>query len=387
MDGMGWMDPQKWADSRKIDTFLEYAAQVREKADVFVLIGVGGSNQAARAVIEALRPEGGPRILYAGNNLSAIEMNRILCEIEGKSVYLNVIAKNFETLEPGAAFRILRAELKKRYGDAYRERIFATGTAGSSLEALCREKGYRFLEFPEDVGGRYSALTSVGLFPMAAAGVDIRELVRGALDLRKELERNQKEDHPVRAYAAMRNELYRRGYRIELLAYFEPSLYWFSRWWIQLFAESEGKEERGIYPASFQCTEDLHSTGQFVQEGTPIIFETFLEIGDTGSSLVIAEDEEADGFAYLAGRDLDEVNRLAAKAVKEAHEKRNPCLEIRMEKLDAYWFGRMFYFFEYACFLSARLLNVDPFDQPGVEKYKKILFAALREEKGGKEKI
>ena len=183
MDGMGWMDPQKWADSRKIDTFLEYAAQVREKADVFVLIGVGGSNQAARAVIEALRPEGGPRILYAGNNLSAIEMNRILHEIEGKSVYLNVIAKNFETLEPGAAFRILRAELKKRYGDAYRERIFATGTAGSSLEALCREKGYRFLEFPEDVGGRYSALTSVGLFPMAAAGVNIRELVRGALDL------------------------------------------------------------------------------------------------------------------------------------------------------------------------------------------------------------
>lgn len=382
-ESKGWMNPQKWTDLASMEKINQYAEEIRRKADVFVLIGVGGSNQAARAAIEGLKPEGGPEILYTGNSLSAVEMNRLLKKLQGKSFYLNIVAKNFETLEPGAAFRILRVELKKRYGEDYAERIFATGTAGGHLEKLCREKNWRFLEFPEDVGGRYSAITSVGLFPMAVAGVDVGALVSGALDEYREIQNDTR--HPVYAYAEKRNELYHKGYRIELLTYFEPALFRFSRWWIQLFAESEGKDNRGIYPASFQCTEDLHSTGQFVQEGTPIIFETFLEIEDTQNSFIIREDEESDGFAYLSGCDLDEINRQAQEAVRKVHEKRNPCLIVRMGKLDAYWFGRMFYFFEYACFLSAQKLGVNPFNQPGVEEYKKVLYGTLRNRRKEKE--
>lgn len=384
-ESKGWMNPQKWTDLANMEKIRQYASEIREKADIFVLIGVGGSNQAARAVIEGLRPEGGPEILYTGNNLSAVEMNRLLGKLQGKSFYLNVVAKNFETLEPGTAFRILRIELKKRYGAEYTEHIFATGTAGGPLERLCHEKNWRFLEFPEDVGGRYSAITSVGLFPMAVAGVDVWALVNGALDEYREIQNDREIRHPVYAYAEKRNELYQKGYRIELLTYFEPALFRFSRWWIQLFAESEGKDEKGIYPASFQCTEDLHSTGQFVQQGTPIIFETFLEIEDTRNSLMIGEEEDDDGFAYLAHYDLDEINRRAQEAVRKAHEKRNPCLTVRMGKLDAYWFGRLFYFFEYACFLSAQKLGVNPFNQPGVEEYKKVLYSTLRNRMNEKE--
>lgn len=376
-ESAGWVYPEKWASSELLEILNEYAKEVREKADIFVLIGVGGSNQAARAVIEGLALEGGPQILYAGNQLSALEMERLFKKLEGKSVYINIIAKNFETLEPGVAFRILRTWMKKEYGETYAERIFATGTKGSSLEQLCMEKGYRFLEFPEDIGGRYSAISSVGLFPMAVAGVDIRELVQGAIDVQKEIEADTEESHPVYAYAKRRCQLYQEGCRIELLTYFEPSLQRFSRWWIQLFAESEGKEDKGLYPAAFQCTEDLHSVGQFVQDGTPIIFETFLDVQESAASVVVEKDDEKDGFDYLAGKDLNEINRMAQEAVWKAHEARNTCLRIPMGELNAYWFGRMFYFFEYACFLSAEELGVNPFDQPGVEDYKKLLFRTL----------
>lgn len=236
---------------------------------------------------------------------------------------------------------------------------------------------YRFLEFPDDIGGRYSAVSSVGLLPMAVAGIDIEEVVRGAEDVREEIRKDETQEHPVYAYARERCELYRKGYRIELLTYFEPAFQKFSRWWIQLFAESEGKQDLGLYPAAFQCTEDLHSVGQFVQDGTPLIFETFLEVENAGGSVLIESDSEADGFDYLNGKNLADVNRMAQEAVRAAHEKRNPCLTIQIQELNAYWFGRLFYFFEYACFLSACELGVNPFDQPGVEDYKRLLFQAL----------
>lgn len=379
-ENMGWLRPEKWADENMVADICRLAEMVRKDADVFVLVGVGGSNQAARSVIEALKPDGGPEILYAGNNLSAKAMEKVLKQLSGKSVYINVIAKNFETLEPGVSFRILRSWMKEAYGEDYRKRIIATGTKNSALEKLCREQGYYFLEFPDDIGGRYSAITSVGLFPMAAAGIQIEELVQGAKDEAEMILHDKDQKHLAYQYADRRFWLYQQGYRIELLVFFEPDLQWFSKWWVQLFAESEGKQERGIYPVSFSGTEDLHATGQFVQEGTKLIAETFLEIEESAASVLVRADGAEDGFSYLDGKDLAEINRIAENAVRKAHKTRNPCFTIRIPRLDAYWFGRLFYFFEYACFVSAEHLGVNPFDQPGVEAYKMLMFKALGRE-------
>lgn len=377
----GWVQPEKWADEKAVEELQALAKRVRREADVFLLVGVGGSNQAARSVIEALKPEGGPRILYTGNTLSARSMDKIFRQIQGKSVYINVIAKNFETLEPGLTFRVLRAWMREAYGEDYRKRIIGTGTKGSAFEKLCQEEGYEFLLFPDDIGGRYSAISSVGLFPMAVAGIRIDELVKGALDEAEEILGDSEKKHLVHQYAKERFRRYQEGYRIELLAFFEPDLQWFSKWWVQLFAESEGKQDKGMYPVAFSCTEDLHATGQFVQEGTKLIAETFLSIEEAGASVTIRPDTIKDGFSYLDGKDLARINQAAEEAVRQAHGTRNPCFTIKIPRLDAYWFGRMFYFFEYACYLSAELLEVNPFDQPGVEAYKKLMFQALGKEK------
>lgn len=378
---IGWVNPTKWADKSTVAEIMDLAEEVRKNADIFVLVGVGGSNQAARSVIEALKPDGGPEILYAGNSLSARAMERTLKRLEGKSVYINVIAKNFETLEPGVAFRILRNWMKEAYGEGYQKRVIATGTKGSAFEMLCQEQGYRFLLFPDDIGGRYSAVTSVGLFPMAVAGISIEELVRGALYEAEEISADTEKTHLVYQYAKERFRLYQEGYRIELLVSFEPELQWFSKWWVQLFAESEGKQDKGMYPVAFSCSEDLHATGQFVQEGSRMIAETFLAVEDCSASVPVKPDTLQDGFSYLDGKDLAAINQTAQKAVKQAHEMRNPCFTIQIPKLDAFWFGKLFYFFEYACYLSADMLGVNPFDQPGVEAYKKLMFRALGKEK------
>ena len=373
-DSLGWLDTDQWAGEETLVRLEALAEEIRAKADVFVLIGVGGSNNAARSVIEALRTDDGVEILYAGNTLSPHEMNRMLRRLEGKSVYLDCIAKNFETLEPGAAFRVLRQYMDRVYGEKAAERIIATGTPGSTLERLCEDNGYTFLTFPTDIGGRYTAMSNVGLLPMAVAGVDIRALVRGAHEMQLFLRTQEYEENTAYRYACLR---WQEGYRIEMLSCFEPQFRYFYKWWIQLFAESEGKEKKGIFPVSGEFSEELHSVGQFIQDGTELLFETFLTVREQQDSLVVAPDERADYFDYLDGKDFWEMNRAAQRAAMAAHGKKLPCLTLESERIDAYHFGQLFYFFQFACYVSCRIMGVNPFDQPGVEAYKKRMFEAL----------
>lgn len=373
---LGWHDLNAWASDDHICQFLAAAEKIRQEAEVLVLIGVGGSNNAARAVIEALRLSG-PEVIYAGTSTSAHTICQALGKCDGKSVYVLNIAKNFETLEPGAAFRVFRDYLQRRYGPGYGQRILALGTPGSSLENLCRENGFGFLPFATDIGGRFTALSSVGLIPMAAAGIDIREVLQGAADMRQQLLATAGKENPALCYASARNLLYDRGYRIEMLASFQPQLRWFYKWWIQLFAESEGKEGKGIYPTAAEYSEDLHSVGQYVQDGSRILFETFLQVDSTKQSYILPSSDIPDGFDYLTGKDFTEVNRAACRATLDAHSCQIPCMEITLDALDAYHFGQLFYFFEFSCYLSGRILGINPFDQPGVEAYKQLMFSAL----------
>lgn len=379
-DSQGWLDTEEWAGEEKVKKLEKLAAKIRQNADVFVLIGVGGSNNAARAVIKALQKAGTPDIVYAGNTLSPHALNKMLKKLAGKSIYVNCIAKNFETLEPGASFRILRKYLQERYGSKASERIIATGTAGSSLERLCTAEGYTFLEFPDNIGGRYTAISNVGLLPMAVAGIDIRELVQGAGDMQKELHAKKAEENAAFQYACLRNLFYRNGYKVEMLSSFEPQFRYFYKWWIQLFAESEGKDDKGIFPVAGEYSEELHSVGQFLQEGSPFIFETFLDVQEHQDSLVIEADGIQDYFDYLDGKDLWDVNKEAYRATVSAHSKKMPCLTLEIGALDAYHFGQLFYFFQFACYLSCKLMGVNAFNQPGVEAYKKEMFKALGKE-------
>ncbi|HBA70388.1 MAG TPA: glucose-6-phosphate isomerase [Lachnospiraceae bacterium] len=379
-DSQGWLDTEEWAGEEKVKKLEKLAAKIRQNADVFVLIGVGGSNNAARAVIKALQKAGTPDIVYAGNTLSPHALNKMLKKLAGKSIYVNCIAKNFETLEPGASFRILRKYLQERYGSKASERIIATGTAGSSLERLCTAEGYTFLEFPDNIGGRYTAISNVGLLPMAVAGIDIRELVQGAGDMQKELHAKKAEENAAFQYACLRNLFYRNGYKVEMLSSFEPQFRYFYKWWIQLFAESEGKDDKGIFPVAGEYSEELHSVGQFLQEGSPFIFETFLDVQEHQDSLLIEADGIQDYFDYLDGKDFWDVNKEAYKATVSAHSRRMPCLTLEIGALDAYHFGQLFYFFQFACYLSCKLMGVNAFNQPGVEAYKKEMFKALGKE-------
>lgn len=376
-DNLGWLEVDQWAGAEKLMKLEAYAAKVKKDGEVLVVIGIGGSNQAARAVIEALVSGGPVKILYAGNNVSPDSMKQVLEQLEGKSVYLNVIAKNFETLEPGAAFRILRQYMKQRYGAQASERIFATGTRGSWLDELCGIHGYTFLDFPDNIGGRYSSVCDVGLFPMAVAGLDIQSVAEGARQMEQYLRSAGREENPAFRYAAVRSLLYQKGYRMEMLASFEPQLHYFNSWWTQLFAESEGKEGKGLYPVSARYSEDLHSIGQFVQEGTPVLFETFLQVESQRASIVIKPDQVDDRFDYLDGKDLWEISKCTFAATLKAHSSRLPCSVIKIYQLNEYSFGQLFYFFEFACYLSGSMLGINPFDQPGVENYKGYMFEAL----------
>lgn len=378
MDSLGWLDSQEWAGEEAINNIIEKAEKVRKDGDIFVLIGVGGSNNSARAVIKALQKDGKPKVLYAGNNISPHYMNELLRELEGKSVYINVIAKNFETLEPGIGFRVLRSYLEKTYGESGKDRIFVTGTKDSHLHQLAKEHGYEFLVFPDNIGGRYSAICDVGLFPMAVAGIDIKSLVQGAKDMRGCLLSEDYSNNIALKYATYRNMLLQNGYNIEMLAFFEPQLEYFSKWWIQLFAESEGKENKGIFPVSSNYSEDLHSLGQYVQDGQNIIFETFIDVQEQNSSLILHKDHVDDKFDYLNEKDFWDINKAAFEATIGAHSDSGiPCIKITLPALDEYNFGQMFYLFEFSCYLSACILGINPFDQPGVENYKKYMFDRL----------
>lgn len=376
---LGWHCVEEWAGEERLTDYCALADKVCRDADAMVVIGIGGSNQGARAVIDALaRRAARPEIIWVGNTISPHSMLNVLEKLkQKKSVYINVIAKNFETLEPGIGFRVLRQYLRQTYGPGWEKRVIATGTQGSHLEQLCIRHGFHFLPFPEDIGGRFTVLSPVGLFPMAVAGVDIRELGHGALDMERALKTDCSENNPALVYARARNSLYATGRRIEMLAFFEPRLFRFSKWWVQLFGESEGKDGKGLYPVAASYSEDLHSIGQFVQEGTPCLFETFLNIRRQDVSLPLCPDYLEDGFDYLDGVDMDAVNRAAFQATLEAHSSVFPCVELTVDQLDEYAFGQMFYFFQFACYLSGLLLGVNPFDQPGVEDYKKRMFQKL----------
>lgn len=355
------------------------AAEIRSDADVFVVVGVGGSNQAARATIEALRRKEYPRVMYAGNSLSGPYLRRLLDELEGMSVYIDVIAKNFETLEPGSHYRVLRSFMERRYGpDEMARRVTLTGTRGSRLEAIARERGHLFLEFPRAIGGRYSAFSPVALLPMAAAGLDIREYLRGGTDMEGELALAGEGSIAVR-YAALRNLLYKRGFLVETLAAFEPRLGYFERWWWQLFGESEGKDSMGVFPSFALYSEDLHSIGQYMQSGQRILMETFLSVSEPGASVVVEPDPALDDrFGYLDGKDFNEINRAAEEATIQAHHEGGvPCTKVSIGRVDEYHFGQLFYFFMLACSVSGKLLGVDPFDQEGVERYKRSMFSSL----------
>lgn len=376
-DSTGWMSVADRCTDGWLRPIEARASFIRDQADVLVLVGVGGSNNAARAVIEALPQSCDRKILYAGNNMSAWEMNRVLEQMEGKRVHINVIAKNFETMEPGIAFRRLRCFLSTAYGADAPAHVTVTGTEGSHLHRLCREQGYGFLPFPGDIGGRFTAISEVGLLPMAVAGLDIRQLIRGAAEEETRLFAEGPEENRALRYALDRFLMYQDGRRVELLAFFEPRLRWFAKWWAQLFGESEGKQDRGLYPTSVSYTEDLHSVGQFIQEGTPVLAETFLRLPADEEKCLLPPDAVDDRFGYLDDRDFAQINEAAYCATVTAHSQRLPCVELSLEHLDEKTFGAMFYFFEFACYCSALLLEVNPFDQPGVEAYKRHMFQML----------
>lgn len=379
-DSLGWLHVDEWAGQAELEELEELAKEIREKADAFVLIGIGGSNNAARSVIEAIASDGATKVLYAGNTLSANEQNRLLRELEGKELYINCVAKNFETLEPGACFRLLRQYLVRRYGgEGGAGRIMCTGTPGSQLEALCKREGYVFKPFPPNIGGRYTALSNVHLLPMAVAGVDIRAMVRGAAEMENLLMAQPAEENIALRYAVLRNLYNQKGYQAEMLSTFEPRLSFFLKWWEQLFAESEGKDGKGLLPVTGEFSEQLHSLGQFVQDGTHLMFETFLDVKNPGQndSVIIGGTDVEDGFGYLDGKDFWEVNKASFTATRRAHGQVLPCLTLELDVLDAYHYGQLFYFYSFMCYLSGSLLGVNPFDQPGVEAYKRWMFDAL----------
>lgn len=372
----GWFHCAEAA--QQLDLIKEKAAEIRENAEVFVLVGVGGSNQAARALIEAVKKPGGPAIVYAGNTLSAHGVAEVLKAIEGKSVYIDVIAKNFETLEPGSHYRVLRAAMAKRYSkEEMAKRVILTGTVGSRLEEIAKENGCTFLHFPRRVGGRYSAFTPVALLPLAVAGLDVDAYLAGGLAMEEELAKT--EGGLAAEYAAVRYALYRRGFQVEMLTAFEPRLFWAEQWWKQLFGESEGKEHKGIFPASAIFSTDLHSLGQYIQQGERSLFETVVTFAQPKRDLVIeATADNEDGLNFLAGKHMSEVNRKAFEGTVLAHTDGGvPNILLDVDKMDEYNLGWLIYFLEKACGISGYVLGVNPFDQPGVESYKLNMFALM----------
>lgn len=377
---LGWFSVDKWTTPELVDKMERKAKEIQEKADVFVLVGVGGSNNGSRSLIKAFAKQSKVEIMYAGNNLSSNYICSLLEELKDKSVYINVIAKNFETLEPGLTFRILRRFMHEQYGADIADRIIVTGTAGSQLNQLADQNSYLFLPFPDDIGGRFSVLSPVGLFPVAVAGIDINQIILGAREMQHMLKITPFKENAAVTHAVIRHLLERRGFSMEFLSSFEPNLEFFSKWWIQLFAESEGKNHSGLYPVACSFSEDLHSVGQYIQSGKRNLAEVFLHVEDATQDYTVCVDNKiADGFDYLNNMSVKEINDIAFRATVKAHTEGGvPCSIIMMPKLTPYYFGQLFYFFQFACYISGMLNGVNPFDQPGVEAYKTEMFRGLK---------
>lgn len=378
---LGWRRILAQPDDALLNRIDTLAAEIRKDADVFIVCGIGGSYLGARAVIEALGPffgSNGPEIIYAGHHMSGRYLNELVRHLEGKRVWLNVISKSGTTMETALAFRVLRQWMDRTYGEkAATGRIIATTSeSGGALNRVIEAKGYRKFVLPDDVGGRFSVLTPVGLLPIAVAGIDVRELFYGGVAAYREAEAGGGD---VSAYAAARLALYGQGRKIDVLATFEPNLNAFGGWMQQLFGESEGKDGKGLYPAVHGYSTDLHSLGQMVQDGERNLIETFLAVDEDRDALVLqAEETDFDGLNYLAGRTMHHVNAIALQGTREAHAAGGvPVLTIRIGRLDASSMGGLIYFFELATALYGYALGVNPFDQPGVEDYKKAMYRLL----------
>lgn len=387
----GWLDWPKSYDKDEFKRILETAQKIQEHSDVFLVIGIGGSYLGARATIEALQhtyynilpkeKRKTPQILFVGNNISSTYMSDTLDLLENKDFSINVISKSGTTTEPAIAFRIFKDLLEKKYGkEGTKSRIFATTDAKKgALKTLADKEGYETFVVPDDIGGRYSALTAVGLLPIAVSGLNVEALMEGANKAMEDYSLPSLMNNECYQYAAIRNLLYNKGKTIELLVNYEPSLTFFSEWWKQLFGESEGKDGKGIFPASVNFTTDLHSLGQYIQDGRRELFETVIHVEKPKKDLTIPFDkEDLDQLNYLADKSIHYVNEKAMEGTIQAHVKGNvPNLVVKLPELNEYHFGYMIYFFEKACAMSGYLLGVNPFDQPGVEEYKKNMFRLL----------
>ncbi len=387
-DFLGWVDLPVDYDKEEFARIKKAAERIISDTDVFIVIGIGGSYLGARAAIEFLKsplynnlPKNTPDIYFAGNSISGSAVQDLLAICEGKRVSVNVISKSGTTTEPAIAFRIFREYLENRYGhEEATKRIYCTtDKARGTLKQLADKEGYESFVVPDDVGGRFSVLTAVGLLPIAVAGADIDALMKGAALAREEYSVDDIEKNDCYKYAAVRNCFYRKGKAIELLVSYEPRFTMMAEWFKQLYGESEGKDGKGLFPASVTFSTDLHSMGQYIQDGRRILFETVVTIGDCGSDTVIKKDEnDGDGLNFLAGKPMSYVNQKAFEGTVLAHTDGGvPNLVIEVDKADEENLGRLIYFFEKACAVSGYMLGVNPFDQPGVEDYKKNMFAML----------
>ncbi|AYC28589.1 glucose-6-phosphate isomerase [Paenisporosarcina cavernae] len=384
-DFLGWHD---WP-SNMTDAFLnemkETAQKIKSTSDVLIVIGIGGSYLGSKAVMEALssyfKASSGVEVIFAGHHVSGEYLANLMEYVNDKEVSINVISKSGTTTEPALAFRFLQTYMEKRYGVDAASRIYVTTDAQKgSLLHLATEKGYQRFEVPANVGGRYSVFTAVGLLPIAAAGYDIQELMRGAKNAEAFYGTADFSNNTAMQYAAARNFLYNKGYEVEILATFDAKLSFVQEWWKQLFGESEGKEGKGVFPASVSYTTDLHSLGQYIQDGRRFLFETFLNVQKVQTDLTVFEAENnGDELNYLAGLSLQEFNKVGYEATSKAHlDGGVPQLALTIEKLDEYHIGELLYFFMISCAYSAYLLDINPFDQPGVEDYKTNIFKLLK---------
>ena len=390
-DFLGWIDLPVDYDKEEFDRIKKAAAKIQSDSDVLVVIGIGGSYLGARAAIEALRHSfynsvtkevrKTPEIYYCGNNISSTYLANLMDAIADKDFSVNVISKSGTTTEPAIAFRIFKKKLEAKYGkEEAAKRIYATtDKAKGALKTLATEEGYETFVVPDDVGGRFSVLTAVGLLPIAVSGADIDKLMQGAANPREYCINDEFDNNDAMKYAAVRNVLHEKGLGMEILANYEPSLHYVSEWWKQLYGESEGKDGKGIFPTAVDLTTDLHSLGQFIQEGTQNHYETVINVLNSRETVIMEEEPvDLDGLNYLTGQTVDFVNKCAMNGTILAHVDGGiPNIRVDIDKIDELTIGELFYVFEFACGVSGYVLGVNPFNQPGVESYKKNMFALL----------
>ena len=390
-DFLGWIDLPVDYDKDEFARIKKAAAKIQSDSDVLLVIGIGGSYLGARAAIEFLThsfynvldigTRKTPQIFFVGNSISSKYIKDLQDVVRDKDFSINIISKSGTTTEPAIAFRVFKEMLIEKYGkEEANKRIYATtDKAKGALKNLANQEGYESFVVPDDVGGRFSVLTAVGLLPIAVSGADIDKLMEGAASGRKKALETPYEENPALLYASIRNILLRKGKHVEIVANYEPSLHYVSEWWKQLFGESEGKDQKGIFPAAVDLTTDLHSMGQFIQDGARIMFETVINVEESPEEVVLKEEEiDTDGMNYLAGKNVDFVNKSAMNGTILAHtDGQVPNLKVNVPEQNEFYLGELFYFFEFACGISGYLLGVNPFNQPGVESYKRNMFALL----------